>query len=305
MATSILSKRWKLLWSLVPKIEINKLELFCESADHFSRFLDLHKAPYLRTCRITYDFADCCSNLVDTWVNHVAAREVEELDLVINRDNDEWKPLELPHRVYYCKTLVVLKLLGRIMIDPPPSFQFPSLKKLGLFRLAYKSDSFFRLLSGCPILEDLSFEREYSEGVNHYKICVPTLKRLSIFQYDFDQFDYDNEINPDDELNYKLEINAPAIEYFQFNGHLGDIIFLKELDNLVHADINICTFEAGEHGEEECYADRVFKLLDALYNAKFLSFSSGYSKVSSFILFFLIFKEIFILLQISGPKLKV
>ena len=72
MATSILSKRWKLLWSLVPKLEINK---FCESADHFSRFFDLHKAPYLRTCRITYDFADCCFNLVDTWVNNVAARE--------------------------------------------------------------------------------------------------------------------------------------------------------------------------------------------------------------------------------------
>ncbi|KAK4588938.1 hypothetical protein RGQ29_019801 [Quercus rubra] len=179
ITTSILSSRWKDLWTLVPKLDINTEELHPidkHEHNHFSRFLDLHKAPYLRTCRITYDFADCCSNLVDTWVNHVAAREVEELDLVINRDNDEWKPLELPHRVYYCKTLVVLKLLGRIMIDPPPSFQFPSLKKLGLFRLAYKSDSFFRLLSGCPVLEDLSFEREYSEGANNYKICVPTLK---------------------------------------------------------------------------------------------------------------------------------
>lgn len=73
---------------------------------------------------------------------------------------------------------------------------------LGVFGLAYKSDSLFRLLSiSPPVLEDLSFENDYSVGVFNHKTSVATLKRLSIT---FECFEYDN-------FDYKLEINAPSL----------------------------------------------------------------------------------------------
>nr|POF21626.1 hypothetical protein CFP56_24751 [Quercus suber] len=82
----------------------------------------------------------------------------------------------------------------------------------------------------------------------------------------------------DSEVHYVVEINAPALEYFTFDGHLSDFVFLEKLDNLVWAKVNICTFEPKDHEEEECYVDRVFKLLAALYNVKFLSFFTGHSE---------------------------
>lgn len=128
------------------------------------------------------------------------------------------------------------------MIDPPALFQFPNLKILGVFSLAYKSDSLFRFLSICPpVLEDLSFESHYSGcfqskaitlGVFNHKTSVATLKRLRIT---FECFKYDN-------FDDKIEINAPSLEYFRFDGHF---FFLQKLDNLVEADVNIRKFEVG------------------------------------------------------------
>ena len=63
---------------------------------------------------------------------------------------------------------------------------------------------------------------------------------------------------------------------------MSDFVFLEKLDNLVWANANICTFELkNSEEEEECYVDRVFKLLVALYNVEFLSFFTGHSKVTS------------------------
>nr|POE81946.1 isoform 2 of putative fbd-associated f-box protein [Quercus suber] len=120
IATGILSNGWKLLWTLVPKLDLDKME---------------------------------------------------ELDLGIEGKSKVWT---LPNSVFYCKTLVVLKIRGTIEIDPPSSFQLPSLKIITLnlrLRLKYGVCELFKLLSGCPVLEDLSFDVEEFKS----KIWVPTL----------------------------------------------------------------------------------------------------------------------------------
>ena len=120
---------------------------------------------------------------------------------------------------------------GTIEIDPPSSFQLPSLKIITLnlrrLRLKYGVCELFKLLSGCPVLEDLSFD----VGEFKSKIWVPILKRFSIYSG-----------NP----NYKLEIN-------------GDI----NNDNAHDKE-----WEDRWYGE--WYADRALKLLAALHNVKFL-----------------------------------
>ncbi|XP_065617687.1 F-box/LRR-repeat protein At3g26922 isoform X2 [Quercus suber] len=298
VATSILSSRWQHLWTLVSRLDLDSGtigdSLSCGQSPNqghckpfsfghiVSTLLTLHRAPYLRTFRLKFFLCRNCSRL-DKWIGNVVERKLEELDLQIYGDDSIWK---LPQSIFSCKTLVVLNLNGTIVLDPPPSFQFPSLKILCLIHIVYRPDSVFRLLSGCPVLEDLSFQREDLEGVFKHKICASTLKRLSLT---FGQSESNGSYFGS--LDYKLEINAPALEYFKFEGHLRDIVFLHKLDSLVQADVYICSFEArtfwvdweDDRHQDECCADRVFNFLAALYNVKLLSFSSSSLKFQNLV----------------------
>lgn len=297
VATSILSRRWKTLWTLVPKLDldIDNMHLSLDKigkcnepinisyTDVVSRVLALHIAPFIRSFRLRCN-SDCPPFHFDTWIRTAIARNVEELKLLIFYSYGIH--MGLPCSIFYCQTLVALELSGGIDLDPPSSFQLPNLKILRLLEIYYCKDSscFSRLLSGCPVLEDLSFERDGYDCLYHFEISVPTLKCLHIaFR------PYRLDLN-----DYTIEIKAPALEYFKFEGDLGHIVLLEKLDNLFEADVHICSFDETDSLEEHqkrCYGDRVFKLLRALTTTKFLLLFPGVTEVRclsvlSFILFF-------------------
>ena len=171
-----------------------------------------------------------------------------------------------------------LELSAEIELDPPPSFQLPSLKILGLYEICYTSHNSFSSLcsaSACPSLEDLKVQRDDNYIVTNFKINVPTLKRLHI-----EVVSCFNEL-PD----FKLEIYAPVLEYFHFFGHLRSIIFLEKLANLVEARINVSADNDWIRVFQLYYGDRVFKLLKALSNAKFLSIFPGDKEVRPHFIF--------------------
>ena len=122
------------------------------------------------------------------------------------------------------------------------------------------------LLSGCcPVLEDFSFRTDdFFEG--ECKLCVPTLKRLGIRETDINSGDYE------------LEINAPALEYFEFSGDLRNIKFYEKLDNVVQSDVYI---SISDYVPEEFCRKWVFNLFAGLNNVKFLSFSPSGTGVRS------------------------
>nr|XP_023892325.1 F-box/FBD/LRR-repeat protein At1g16930-like [Quercus suber] len=243
IATSILSTRWKLLWTLVPKLDldtytISTSELWADddvedALPHVvSSVLAQQQCGELQTFRLIWAYWRDGSHL-DAWLRTAAARKVKELNLHIYSDREE-NP-KLPPSFFSCRTLVVLKLDGDIDFDididtPSLSFNFPSLKILHLLAMGLPCPLWLKLLSGCPVLEDFSFTTEYFyEG--EYKICVPTLKRLSIREFYFTDDDFE------------LEINAPALEYFELYGELRDIKFYKKLDNVVQSDVYISIFD--------------------------------------------------------------
>ena len=297
VATSILSTRWELLWTLVPKLDLDsdKISSSALSLDDVdvevardimfahvvSSVLVKQECGELQTFRLRWEiWSDgwqvfWLNKNLDAWLGPAAARKVKELDLHILIYDDDVENLKLPPSFFSCRTLVVLKLGGDIDIDididtPSLSFNFPSLKILHLLEISLPSNinsqehSFLRLFSSCPVLEDLSFTTDLFKG--EYKLCVPTLKRLSFSE------------NVYNESAYELEIYAPALEYFNFEGDLGDIKFHEKLDNLVQANFESYVNE-DEH--KEFYREWVFRLFTALSNVKLLSFSPYGTEVRS------------------------
>ena len=223
IATSILSSRWKPLWILVPTLD---LQDDCRqepiSFTHIVyRVLALHIAPLLRNFSLAW-YSPCNSFHLDAWIHTALARNVEHLRLEIylnGQDGTEFyngRRFELPRSFYFCRTVVVLELTGGIVLDPPPSFQFPSLKIMSLCEILYRPHySFSMLLCGCPVLEDLSLVRDGTDGMINFNVSVPTLKRLRIEFYTYER----------DLPDCKLEIYAPALEYFGFRGDLRNVCF--------------------------------------------------------------------------------
>ena len=290
IATSILSTRWKLLWTLVPKLDLDSYkistsELSLDDDDDddvedaraimfahvVSSVLAKQECGELQTFRLRWLYGWDGSHL-DAWFRTAAARKVKELDLVVLMHSDV-ENLKLPPSFFSCRTLVVLKLSGDIDIDTPSlSFNFPSLKILHLVEVSFpgtissQEPSFLSLLSGCcPVLEDFSFGTDdFFEG--ECKLCVPTLKRLGIRETDINSGDYE------------LEINAPALEYFEFSGDLRNIKFYEKLDNVVQSDVYI---SISDYVPEEFCRKWVFNLFAGLNNVKFLSFSPSGTGVRS------------------------
>ncbi|KAL4619126.1 hypothetical protein ACB092_06G057400 [Castanea dentata] len=229
---------------------------------HILSFLPTKKvvATSILSSRLTL-FTPCDPFHLDTWIRTVIGRKVEQLHLKFYFSGNV---LELPMTVFTCKTIVNLELRFDIVLDPPSNFQFPSLKTLCLYRTVYKYDySFSNLISGCPVLEDLTVAlREGLDGATNYNINVPTLKRLDI----------------DVESDYKFEIYAPELHYFRFFGDLGNLVFLEKLTNLIEAHVYIYARHwVPENGLR--FGARVFKLFRELNCSKFLSLYPGQKEV--------------------------
>ncbi|KAL4619107.1 hypothetical protein ACB092_06G056000, partial [Castanea dentata] len=263
------------LWTLVPTLDFKDSP--CKNIVSFTyivyRILALRIAPLLRNFTLAW-YSLCDSFHLYTWIHAALVRNVEQLNLEIylnGNDNYNGRRFKLPRSVYSCKTVVVMELTGGILLDPPPSFRFPSLKNLRLCKFFYRyEDSMSRLFTGCPVLNDLAVLRDGVDGMTNFNTSIPKLKRLSIH---FNSYKYPNT------PGYKLEIYTPALEYFEFCGDLHNVVFLEKLANLVEAHADIRAVE-GPHMRWVCdnkiyCGDRIFKLLRALNNTKLFSLYPG------------------------------
>ncbi|CAA7056456.1 unnamed protein product [Microthlaspi erraticum] len=201
-ATKILSKRWRFVWTMVPRLRyienndgtrrivvagllgrlLNPLlgksdpKLHCVWW-YLDKSLQLNKAPKLE--RLVIQLGQHCPVDVDVekWIVNAVDRKVSELGFMLS-----WsaKPTKLPNSVYTCDTLVSLGLSDKILVDVPSSACFPSLKSLGLYFVLYKDkDSLVRFLSSCPVLKHLIVYRNHQDTAIDFKINVPSLECLS------------------------------------------------------------------------------------------------------------------------------
>ncbi|CAN6806762.1 unnamed protein product [Brassica oleracea] len=176
ITTSLLSKRWRDVWKHVPK-----LEYYAPRASPFvHNFLLLHKAPVLQTMHVRLSQNHRPTD-IEIWFRAAVERGVRKLSFHNYLFGPE-EAIRLPGSLYTCQTLVSLTLFSAVIVDVPLTICFPSLKALRLRHVEFSNDEIVpRILSGCPVLEDLAITRVNNGNMKTFTIMIPSLLRLAVW----------------------------------------------------------------------------------------------------------------------------
>ncbi|RID69745.1 hypothetical protein BRARA_C01821 [Brassica rapa] len=151
--------------------------------------LPLHRAPIIESFRLDFIASQFKPVTIRSWLLTAVSRNLREVEVSHGCNN---KVLNmLPSSLYTCKSLVSVKLNGRrLLVDVPRMVSLPCLKTLLLQDVKYKNeDSLQRLLSNCPVLEDLLVEGCKGDNMVKFIVIVPSLQRLTVnILEDLDEF---------------------------------------------------------------------------------------------------------------------
>lgn len=237
--TSLLSKRWRFLLAFVPNLDLDS-SVFKHRKVAKRRRQWIHKSfkvfvnrlialqgnamlnRFSLKCKVR-----CDSACVDGWIFNVLDRSVLDLDLHISSESD----YHLPSKVFMNKTLVRLKLGSKdeFIIDVQEVL-LPKLKTLYLHGFVCFEESGIacaKLISGCPVLEELVMINLMWGLLDVCSVSNPTLKRVTIC---CETIDY----NPQ-----SVSFDTPNLVYLEFT----DVVAIKypkvNLDSLVEARLGL------------------------------------------------------------------
>ncbi|KAG7534464.1 Leucine-rich repeat 2 [Arabidopsis thaliana x Arabidopsis arenosa] len=231
MVTSLLSKRWRFLWTLVPRLNYD-LRLHDNTYPRFSQFVDrsllLHKAPTLESLNIS--IGSVCYTAekdVGVWVRIGVDRFVRELNISYCSGEE---PIRLPKCLFTCTTLAVLKLENVSLVDASCYVCFQSVKTLHLLDVKYLDDqSLPRIISSCSSLEDLVVQRCPGDNVKVVSITAPCLKTLSLHKSS-QAFEGDDD---------GFLIDAPKLKRVDIEDYWGGFCYIENMPEVVEANVDV------------------------------------------------------------------
>ncbi|CAN8255089.1 unnamed protein product [Cochlearia groenlandica] len=226
VSTSVLSKQWKSLCKLVPKLEFDYQNNQSEN-ETFSqivcKILLSHKAPVIESLIMEFSLESCNDIDIGMWIGIAYARHVRE---IVFHVVSEKGVITLPRALYNCETIESLKLSAYIRVDVRFQACLKSLRTLHLYNVDYENDDSVRnLLDGCPNLQELVVYRDLQD-VEIFSIGVPSLQRLTI---------YDEN---DGEGWRGYAIDAPSLKYLKLQGFKSlEFCIIENVPNLEEAHI--------------------------------------------------------------------
>lgn len=263
--TSLLSKKWRYLFAFVPNLDFDDpLRMYADNLYH-QEMTELHRSFIDFVDRVlglqgdfpVNRFSLKCGNGVDDvgvtrWILKALELGVKDLDLRMALD---WDDVLFPPQVFVSKSLVRLRIGARIgivfgggpTIDVEQHVSLPKLKTLHIDSVVIGNQTNFcldKLLSGCPVLEELVLINLWWDHWESCSLSVPTLKRLTLCV---------DEIY---EGPKSVTFDTPALVYFEYS----DTVALKyakvNFDSLVEASLRLkvgykeAEVELLENGEE-------------------------------------------------------
>ncbi|XP_071732486.1 putative F-box/LRR-repeat protein At3g59170 [Rutidosis leptorrhynchoides] len=187
MQTSALSKKWKLVWTLLPQLNFNSYNF--SNPSHFNEFVK-HALLHRNNLREVSVLELRCRGVVTQFsgksiVNYACLHNVKRLTIV-------WAATglhEFPEFLFSCRALEDLTLkvqdrtscLARCYISEL-GWDFPALEKLNLrnFKLDGGKNKCINLFSKCVNLKDLTLHEIDTCGLEELNLCVLQLSNLSI-----------------------------------------------------------------------------------------------------------------------------
>ncbi|KAL0793751.1 hypothetical protein Bca101_065128 [Brassica carinata] len=249
VSMSILSKRWLSLWTLVPRLIFDDYseedsdeddeegnEKNHHGTSSLSQFVSgtllLHKAPALETFHLN-SCSECSASQIGLWVRIAVDRFVRDLKISFYYDHGL---VSLPSRLFRCETLESLELNRVILLDVPSSqFSFRSLVKLRLLSVVYSDDeSFSRLISNCPVLEDLVVETCPQDNVATFTVDLPSLQSLFVGNTV-------RESPPDDHM---FVIHSQSLKRLNIVDYFGELNLIGNFHELLEANLQSMSYHA-------------------------------------------------------------
>ncbi|KAL0722241.1 hypothetical protein Bca4012_036840 [Brassica carinata] len=246
--TSVLSKRWENLYLSVPGLELNCSSIpyyadevllsflsFIDKLLEFSPESVLFKVKV--KCRDTMidGFKDRIGMMIDRWTQHL---DVVSSTHCLEDDNFHYPIVDMmPMNLLASRTLVYLKLSSSGLRDPGFVFM-PCLKFMHLEEVKWRVH-LEKVLSGCPVLEELTFMRDldddYAVTYDEFRfMCVrsQSLKRFCVLPVRQARDYHSRE-------DCTLEIDAPGLEHMSLGEDQFDSIVVKNLTSLLVVELDI------------------------------------------------------------------
>ncbi|XP_019089258.1 PREDICTED: FBD-associated F-box protein At5g38590-like [Camelina sativa] len=232
VSSSILAKRWEFLWMLLPRLEFTSQMVTTKPGlgDFINKNMPLHRAPFIESLHLLLELSrrDSKPEDIKRWIEITVSRNVRELDIFYGSENENIFPSSL----FTCKSLEVLKLKWATLMDIPSRACLPSLKILQLESVKFVDEQLLqKLLSICPVLEDLSVHCYKDHNMEEFTIIVPSLLSLSLFI-------------PDDWLFDGYVIDTPSLNYLKLEdcNHLNHNSLIQNMPKLREAYVDVRYF---------------------------------------------------------------
>ncbi|XP_052621149.1 F-box/LRR-repeat protein At4g14096-like [Lactuca sativa] len=259
--TSILSTRWKNLWTSIPNIYFDD-DLLCPEVTSFKNFVEGVLRSRDSSDIIKFSLSCCVfcdASQIHSWISYAIMHNVQELDLCLM----EVDPFVIPSCMFNNKSLEILNIQMH-WVELPSHISLPCLKTLHLSIVEFLDDDYAeKLFSGCPVLENLVLSDCMWMYLENILISSPSLKNLIINDKSL--------FGPlDDFGGCKIKIDAENLTNFEYTGYLSNEILLNNTSYLVKACIHVSPPPIWEK-EVAC---RVVELLKQLQNVISLRLSN-------------------------------
>ncbi|KAL4590327.1 hypothetical protein LXL04_003255 [Taraxacum kok-saghyz] len=233
--SSVLSRRWRYLWTAVPSVNINihdrgkfnNCNGFKESEfKEFVSWVLSNRSADLDFFRL-YCLHYYSMSTVGRWIHFAVTRNVKKLDLwFCPKGNTE--AAEMPYCLVNCGSLEVLKLyLPRGRLRLPNFTGFPALRVLDLDDANFEEDR--ELINGflqsLLLLEELRLADCFMGELDLLCISCPKLKTLTLEKISYLR------------MCDGIKISCPKLVDLDIRGYIADNFFFECLDSLKKAQI--------------------------------------------------------------------
>ncbi|XP_029125665.1 F-box/FBD/LRR-repeat protein At1g13570 [Cajanus cajan] len=183
--TTILSRKWRYMWTSVPQLKFNS-NFFskCEDLGCLETYVTVTKLLLLYDGPMHKFILEIPSNfpiqrkLFNEWILFLSRKGVKHLELV-NLANLRRVPCQMPSHIFSCQELTYLKLHNFELSTSLDFGGFRNLVELRLYVIVFESDALESLMSGCPLLEKLIIF--HCSGFQHVNVHAPTLKVFHVY----------------------------------------------------------------------------------------------------------------------------